>query len=217
MIHEVSPSPTEPPAPGDRPLSEDQLAASWLDQLQSWYAEAVACGAIVEPNAVQLATATPTGTPSVRTVLIKAMDEQGLVFYTGYDSAKGQDLAANPVAAAVFAWLPLARQVRLTGAVEPISPDETDEYFATRPRGSQLGAWASPQSQVIPSRAVLDAAVHQATVRFGAGPVPTPTRWGGFRLRPDAVEFWQGRVDRLHDRLRYRRAGEVWVVERLAP
>ncbi len=140
-------------------------------------------------------------------MLVKALDERGLVFYTNYDSAKAADLDANPWAAAVFAWLPLERQVRLSGPVERVSREETEAYFASRPRGSQLGAWSSPQSSVIGSRAELEAHVAEVEQRFADGPVPAPPNWGGFRLRPELVEFWQGRADRLHDRLRYRLEG----------
>ncbi|SHH26323.1 Pyridoxamine 5'-phosphate oxidase [Jatrophihabitans endophyticus] len=198
-------------------LDETEVADTWLGQLQGWFAEAVADPAIVEANAVQLATADATGRPDVRTVLAKAIDERGVVFYTNHDSAKGRDLATNPRAALVFAWLAQERQVRLAGAVEQVTRAETDAYFATRPRESQLGAWASPQSQVVTSRAALEAAEADAARRFADAPVPAPPHWGGFLLVPDSVEFWQGRRGRLHDRVRYRRAGDEWAVERLAP
>jgi pyridoxamine 5'-phosphate oxidase len=171
----------------------------------------------VEPNAVQLATADAEGRPSVRTVLVKSFDQRGVVFYTNYRSAKARDLAARPYASAVFVWLPLERQVRLSGPVAPLSRAETEAYFAARPRGSQLGAWASPQSEVVASRAALDAAYTEVERRFAGEDVPAPPHWGGYRLTPDAVEFWQGRPDRLHDRLRFRRAQAGWTVERLAP
>ncbi len=197
-------------------LSEESVASSWLDQLRGWFDEAVAAPEILEPNAIQLATSAE-GIPSVRTVLVKALDDRGIVFYTGYDSAKGRDLAANPVASALFAWLPLERQVRLSGPVEQVGRDETARYFASRPRGSQLGAWASPQSEVIASRAELARLQAEVEARFAGQDVPPPPRWGGYLLRPVAVEFWQGRADRLHDRLRYRLDGERWIIERLAP
>ncbi|HVU90879.1 MAG TPA: pyridoxamine 5'-phosphate oxidase, partial [Jatrophihabitans sp.] len=157
--------------------------------------------------------------PAVRTVLAKALDERGVVFYTNYESAKARDLAANPRAAAVFVWLAHQRQVRLSGPVAPVTREETEAYFATRPRESQLGAWASPQSEVVESRAALDAMAAAVAARFGADdPIPAPPNWGGYRLTPDAVEFWQGRTGRLHDRIRYRRTAEgAWVRERLAP
>ncbi len=198
-------------------LSEADARAGWLEQLQAWFDEASAHPGITEANAVQLATADPAGRPSVRTVLVKAIDERGLVFYTGYESAKGRELAANPWASAVFAWLALERQVRLSGAVERVSAAETAAYFASRPRGSQLGAWASPQSEVVASRAVLGERLAQVTEQFADREVPPPPNWGGYLLRPDAVEFWQGRADRLHDRLRYRSTETGWRVERLAP
>lgn len=198
-------------------LTEAEVAPRWPEQLRSWFDEAVADPGVTEPNAIQLATADATGRPDVRTVLVKAIDERGIVFYTNYESAKGRDLAANPRGAAVFAWLPMERQVRLTGAVTPVPREETEAYFASRPRESQLGAWASPQSSVVGSRQELEDAEAAVAARFGDGPVPAPPHWGGYLLSPDAVEFWQGRVGRLHDRLRYRRDGDRWTLERLAP
>jgi pyridoxamine 5'-phosphate oxidase len=198
-------------------LSELSISVDWLGQLRSWFGEAVAAAAVVDATAVQLATATARGCPSVRTVLAKAIDERGIVFYTSYQSAKARDLAENPYASAVFAWLPLERQVRLSGPVEKVGPAEARAYFATRPRGSQLGAWASPQSAVVESRAALEHRVNEIEARFAGVDVPIPPHWGGYLLRPDVVEFWQGRADRLHDRLRYRRAGSEWFLERLAP
>jgi pyridoxamine 5'-phosphate oxidase len=195
-------------------LGESALASTWFEQLSAWFDAATE---LLEPNAIQLATVGAGGRPSVRTVLVKALDERGLVFYTNYDSAKAADLAVNPWAAAVFAWLPLERQVRLSGPVERVSRAETETYFASRPRGSQLGAWASPQSSVVTSRAELEAQVAEVEQRFADGPVPAPPNWGGFLLRPELIEFWQGRADRLHDRLRYRLDGSKWVLERLAP
>ena len=198
-------------------LSESSIAAGWLAQLRSWFHEAVAAAAVVEANAVQLATANARGRPSVRTVLAKAIDERGLVFYTSYQSAKAQDLAENPYASAVFAWLALERQVRLSGPVERVSAAETQAYFARRPRGSQLAAWASSQSAVVESRAELEQRVNEFEARFAGVDVPAPPQWGGYLLRPEVVEFWHGRADRLHDRLRYRRDGSEWILERLAP
>jgi pyridoxamine 5'-phosphate oxidase len=198
-------------------LDEADLADTWLAQLRRWFDAAVADPAVLEPNAVQLATADAAGRPAVRTVLAKAIDDRGIVFYTNYTSAKARDLAANPRASAVFVWLAHQRQVRLSGAVSQVPHAETEAYFASRPRESQLGAWASPQSQVMPSRAVLDALLVEVAQRFGDGPIPVPPHWGGYLLAPDEVEFWQGRVGRLHDRLRYRRDGGGWVIERLAP
>jgi pyridoxamine 5'-phosphate oxidase len=198
-------------------LDDADLADSWLAQLRVWFDAAAADPAVVEANAIQLATVDVDGRPSVRTVLAKGIDERGIVFFTNYESATAHDLAANPRAAAVFAWLAHQRQVRLAGPVEQTSRDETEAYFATRPRESQLGAWASPQSQPVPSRADLDRLAAEVADRFGDGPIPAPPHWGGYRLAPDEVEFWQGRVGRLHDRIRYRLDGGVWVRERLAP
>ncbi len=198
-------------------LDDDAVAGSWFLQLRAWFDEAVADPEVVEANAVQWATVTPEGRPAVRTVLIKGLDERGIVVYSNYDSAKGRELAANPYAAAVLVWHAHERQVRLSGAVEQVSRAETEAYFASRPRESQVGAWASPQSQVVESRSTLDELVIQIEQRFADGPIPAPPHWGGYRLMPDAVEFWQGRPGRVHDRIRFRLEGESWVRERLAP
>jgi pyridoxamine 5'-phosphate oxidase len=198
-------------------LDEADVADTWYPQLRLWFDTAAADPSVFEANAVQLATADATGRPSVRTVLVKGLDERGVVFYTNYDSAKGRDLAANPYAGLVFVWLAHQRQVRLTGPVAKVSRDETEAYFATRPRESQLGAWASPQSEVVESRGALEAMTAEVEARFGDGPIPPPPHWGGYRLVPDAVEFWQGRSGRLHDRIRYRRDGGTWIRERLGP
>ena len=198
-------------------LLETDLAADWPGQFARWFADAVEL-ALPEPNAMIVSTADPSGRPSARTVLLKAYDESGFVFFTNYDSRKGAELAANPQASVLFPWFPIQRQVIVSGPVERVSRAETEEYFATRPRGSQLGAWASPQSRVLPDRAAVEAAMAAAIERFGEdGPVPPPPHWGGLRVRPETVEFWQGRTSRLHDRLRYRLTGGEWVVERLAP
>ena len=196
-------------------LSEDDLAPTWLRQFEHWLADAVAAG-IGEPNAMVLATADAQGRPSARTVLLKGVDDDGFVLFTNRDSRKGREVAANPRAALLFPWHDLQRQVIAEGPVAPLTADEDDAYFATRPHGSRLGALASPQSEVIPSRDALQAAFDEAAKRYPDA-VPRPPHWGGLRLAPDAVEFWQGRPDRLHDRLRYRREGDAWVVERLAP
>ncbi|CAN5124120.1 pyridoxamine 5'-phosphate oxidase [soil metagenome] len=196
-------------------LSEADLAGDWHVQLGRWLGDAVRAD-LAEPNAMVLATADAEAAPSARTVLLRACDQDGLVFYTNYGSRKGADLAANPRAALVFPWIGLSRQVVVSGTVSRVAPAESAAYFATRPRGSQLGAVASPQSAVIADRRQLD----DEWARLDAAhpdQVPMPVQWGGFRVAPVTVEFWQGRVDRLHDRLRYRRVADGWVIERLAP
>jgi pyridoxamine 5'-phosphate oxidase len=199
-------------------LSESDVAETWYPQLRLWFDTAAGDPTVLEPNAIQLATADATGRPAVRTVLAKALDERGIVFYTNYESAKARDLAANPRASAVFVWLAHQRQVRLSGPVSPVSREESAAYFASRPRDSQLGAWASPQSSVVASREALDELTAEVAARFGDGPIPLPPHWGGFLLAPEEVEFWQGRHGRLHDRIRYRReTSGKWVRERLAP
>ena len=199
-------------------LLDGDLAGDWTAQFAAWFAEATAFG-LPEPNAMIVGTATRDGRPSARTVLLKGYDVRGFVFYTNYTSRKGAEARENPAASLVFPWFGMHRQVIVEGRVERVSRAETEEYFATRPRGSQLGAWASPQSRVVPDRAAVDAGLAAAVERFGAdGPIPPPPHWGGLRVVPETVEFWQGRSNRLHDRLRYRRRpDERWVVERLAP
>lgn len=201
---------------GRGPLLESALAEDWVTQFDGWFTEAAAAG-LPEPNAMILATADAAARPSARTVLLKGYDRSGFVFFTNYESRKGAELAVNPYASLVFPWFPMQRQVLVTGAVERVTRAETEEYFASRPRGSQLGAWASPQSRVLAGREAVEAGLAAAAERFAAGPVPAPPHWGGFRVVPDAVEFWQGQSSRLHDRLRFRRASDGWVVERLAP
>ncbi|WP_154941962.1 pyridoxamine 5'-phosphate oxidase [Micromonospora palomenae] len=202
----------------DLGLSEGELAADWYTQFDRWFADAVAAG-LPEPNAMVVGTADAAGRPSGRTVLLKGYDPEGFVFYTNYTSRKGGEATANPHASLVFPWFPMQRQVVVAGPVERVDRAETEAYFASRPRGSQLGAWASAQSRVIPDRAALDEAYEAVVARFAdVAQIPAPPHWGGLRVRPESVEFWQGRVSRLHDRLRFRRAdGGDWVVERLAP
>lgn len=199
-------------------LVEEGLAGTWLAQFRRWLAEATSAG-IVEPNAMVLGTADPAGRPSARTVLLKGLDEGGFTFFTNLRSRKAREATANPYASLVFAWHAMGRQVVVCGRVEPVDRAEVEAYYRTRPRASQLGAWASPQSQAVADRAALDAALAEAEQRFpDSSPVPAPPHWGGLRVVPDTVEFWQGRAGRLHDRLCFRRsAGSGWLVERLAP
>ena len=197
-------------------LDEASVAADWLTQLRGWFDQAVA-EAVPEPNALQLATADAAGRPALRTVLAKGIDERGVTFYTNYGSRKAADLDVNPRAAAQFLWLTLERQVRIEGTVSKVSAQETAEYFHSRPAGAQLGAWASPQSQVIDSRAILETRLADVESSYASGEIPVPPHWGGYLLAPDSVEFWQGRPDRMHDRLRFREDDGQWRLERLAP
>jgi pyridoxamine 5'-phosphate oxidase len=198
-------------------LDEADVADGWLPLFRAWYADAERERGVIEANAMQVATVDAAGHPSVRTVLAKQVDEDGLVFYTNYDSAKAHDLAVAPTAALVFAWVPLERQVRISGPVERVDPETSAAYFATRPRGAQIAAWASHQSEELRDRAELVAAVAAVERKFKGRNVPLPPDWGGYRVIPDVVEFWAGRPDRLHDRLEGRRDGAGWHWRRLAP
>lgn len=199
-------------------LDEADLAGSWHEQLAGWLGDAVTAG-LPEPNAMVLATAGAHGLPSSRTVLAKSLDSRGVVFYTNFTSAKMRDLGVTAFAAATFPWIALHRQVHLRGPIEMLTPEASTTYWQTRPRGAQLGAWASAQSTVVPDRHTLDVALEQVAARFAdVEAVPLPPHWGGVRIIPVSVEFWQGRPNRMHDRLRYQVAeGGNWTVQRLAP
>ena len=197
-------------------LDEGAVDADPIHQFERWFADAVTAEAL-EPNAMTLATASRDGVPSGRVVLLKGVDARGFVFFTDFRSRKGAELTENPLAALVFLWKEIERQVRVTGAVARVSDADAEAYFRSRPVGSRLGAWASHQSAVIADRAVLEDRLRDVTARFADGDVPLPSHWGGFRVVPDEVEFWQGRPDRLHDRLLYRRAEAGWTVARLSP
>jgi pyridoxamine 5'-phosphate oxidase len=185
-------------------------------QLQRWLDDAVAAG-LPHPTAMSLATADADGRPSVRHVLLKGLDERGLEFHTNYESRKGHDLAVNPHASVVFPWFGMWRQATATGAVTKVSAEDSDAYFRSRDHGSQIGAWASPQSEPVPDRAWLEQRVEEFERRFDGQQVPRPDHWGGYRLRPDTIDFWYSQPDRLHDRFRFTRADEGWTVTRLAP
>lgn len=197
-------------------LREADADADPIVQFENWFSQAQAAR-VPQPEAMALATATPAGNPSARMVLLRGLDRRGFVFFTNYNSRKGLELMANPRAALVFYWDELDRQVRVEGGIEIVSPVESDVYFQSRPRGRRIGAWASPQSQLIPSRDFLERQVRAFAERFCGKEVPRPPHWGGLRVVPEVIEFWQGMQDRLHDRLRYRREGAGWVMDRLAP
>lgn len=200
-----------------RPLLETDLAPNPFSQFERWFAEASEQQPI-HPEAMTVSTATAAGVVSSRICLLKGFDDHGFVFYTNYSSRKGEQISENPRVSLCFYWAALERQVRIDGATVRVTEEESDEYFATRPRGSQIGAWASEQSRVIPGRGDLDARVRELDETYGDRPVPRPPHWGGYRVIPLLVEFWQGRLDRLHDRFVYRlREPKDWVIERLSP
>lgn len=198
-------------------LLETDLETTWHEQLQRWLDEARGAG-LPEANAMVLATANAEGVPSSRTVLCKGIDERGVVLYTNYTSAKSHELEATRLASVTFPWFAMQRQAHVRGTVEKVSAEETRAYWNSRPRGSQLGAWASPQSSVVNGRGVLDSALAKIERQFaGVDEIPVPPHWGGWRIKPELVEFWQGREDRLHDRLRFRKQNDAWSVQRIAP
>jgi pyridoxamine 5'-phosphate oxidase len=197
-------------------LTEADAAPEPIEQFQAWFSQALAAR-LPEPNAMALATVGADGQPSARVVLLKGVDEQGFVFYTNYDSRKGRELEGEARAALVFYWAELERQVRVEGVAERVSAEESDAYFASRPAGSRIGAAASPQSEVIAGRDELERRVAELSAQHPQGDIARPAHWGGYRVRPAVVEFWQGRLSRLHDRIRYRLDGGKWVMERLAP
>lgn len=200
----------------DQGLRRYDLAADPIAQFQRWFSQATEFG-LNEPNAMSLATAGTAGFPSQRTVLLKSFDEHGLVFFTNYLSAKARDIAENPRVSLLFPWIVLERQVSIAGSAEKTTAEESDEYFRSRPRDSQLGAWVSEQSSAIPSREFLMDKLEEIRARFGDGPIPRPPSWGGFRVIPEAIEFWQGGSARLHDRFLYRKFATGWEISRLSP
>lgn len=197
-------------------LTEASADRDPMVQFGAWFSQALAAE-VPEPNAMTLATAAADGTPNARTVLLKGFDERGFVFYTNYESRKGRELEANPRASLLFYWAELERQVRMTGRVERVDAAESDAYFRSRPRGHQAGAWASRQSEVLDGRDALDRQALEAAARFAEGEIPRPPQWGGYRVVPDVYEFWQGRENRLHDRLEYVREAGGWRIRRLSP
>lgn len=197
-------------------LRREDLADSPVEQFRNWFRQAVDAG-LLEPNAMSLATADAAGRTSARTVLLKAFDERGFVFFTNYGSEKARQMAENPHAGLLFPWLALERQVCISGTVERISTAESLAYFASRPFGSRVGAWVSQQSRIIPSRKFLESKFEEMKRKFVSGEVPLPDFWGGYRVVPERIEFWQGSASRLHDRFEYRRQGEGWEISRLSP
>ena len=197
-------------------LDEQTIDREPINQFKRWFEDAVASGMKL-PEAMTLATATPDGKPSARVVLLKDVDSDGFVFYTNYRSAKARDLEANPHAALVFYWSQFDRQVRVEGTVERVSAEESRTYFKTRPRESQIGAWASPQSDIIENRELLETRVAELEQLYGDGEIECPEHWGGYRVKPTRIEFWKGRLGRLHDRIVYERDGMHWNINRLAP
>ena len=198
-------------------LQEKDVAEQPIAQFDRWWKDAIE-SELDEVNAMTLATADATGAPSARIVLLKGYDERGFVFFTNYNSKKGQDIAANPRVSLVFFWKELERQVNISGSIEKVSVAESDAYFQSRPMGSRIGAWCSPQSTVIADRQILEDNIAKYQAQFGDGPIPKPDHWGGYLVQPQSVEFWQGRSSRLHDRIKYRKNEQgLWIIERLAP
>ena len=197
-------------------LDKSDVMPNPVEQFRAWFEAAVEAG-VPEPNAMHVSTVSADGRPDGRIVLIKDVSEGGFVFYTNYESRKGRQLTERPVAALTFFYPELERQIRIEGQVEKVSAEESDAYFNSRPRASQIGAWVSNQSRVVESREVLENRQRELEIQFDGQTVPRPPHWGGFRVVPDALEFWQGRPSRLHDRIRYRKEGEQWIIERLSP